>query len=447
MRLTWLTGLTAAGLLVVSGGSLVQAAEASSAAGDSRAIEEIVDVLRDNGLINDAEKTRLLAKHAAERKSDLPAVAAAATNGWIWSGDMRLRHESFAFDEDDLGNETDNRYRGRYRARIGVKKQFNDTMLFGIRLASGRDDLRSTNESLGGDPDFDPDEIFIDRAFVDFGLTDGKGGGLASKLSGGKVENPYVGKVGKDFLVFDQDINLEGLSFIASFKPDEETTLYLNTGGYIADENSTSSDPKLVAGQLGIASKIAEGLELGFRVSGYGWHSLDDRFATDSAEFGNLNSFTGSPDDTSSTMGEVFTHLKFGGGSDWPIVVFGTAVQNFSADDAVINGFAVDEEDLAWGAGVEFGSSKIVKFGAAYFEIEANSVVAQFTDSDLFDGFTNRKGFVVYLSREIAKSAEFKLSLFQSDSIEDDGLGDGPYATSLANSDRLRLQADLEFGF
>src|SRR5262245_13791456 len=198
MRLTWWTGLAAAGLL----GSLASAAPAwaeASSAGDTRTIEEIVEVLRDNGLINDAEKTRLLAKHAAERKSDLPAVAAAATNGWVWSGDMRLRHESFAFDDDDLGNDADNRYRGRYRARIGVKKQINDNMLFGFRVASGRDDLRSTNESLGGDPDFDPDSIFIDRAYIDFGLTDGKGGGIQSKFVGGKVENPYVGKVGKDF--------------------------------------------------------------------------------------------------------------------------------------------------------------------------------------------------------------------------------------------------------
>jgi hypothetical protein len=447
MRFLWWTGLAAAGLLgAVAGAAPVRANEAASG-NDSRTIEEIVDVLRDNGLINEAEKTRLLAKHAAERKSDLPAVAAAATNGWVWSGDMRLRHESFAFDDDDLGNDTDNRYRGRYRARIGVKKQFNDSMLFGFRLASGTNDLRSTNTSLGGDPDFGPDGIFIDRAFIDFGLTDGKNGGVATKFSGGKVDNPYVGKVGKDFLVFDQDINLEGLSFLASFKPDEETTVYFNTGGYIADENSTSSDPKLIAAQFGAASKVADGVELGFRVSGYEWRSLDGRFIDTASSFGNLANFTDSDRDLNSTMGEVFTHLKLSGSADWPIVVYGTVVKNFDADSAVIDTFAVGEEDLAWGAGIEFGSSKIVKFGVAYFEVEANSVVAQFTDSDLFDGFTNREGFMVYLSREIAKNAEFKLTLFSSDTIEDTGLEDGPFASSLANGDRLRLQADLEFGF
>src|SRR5262245_51911792 len=426
MRLTWWTGLAAAGLL----GSLASAAPAwaeASSAGDTRTIEEIVDVLRDNGLINDAEKTRLLAKHAAERKSDLPAVAAAATNGFVWSGDMRVRYEAFKFDDDELGNDTDNRYRGRYRARLGVKKQFNDSMMFGFRVASGTNDLRSTNTSLGSDNDFGPDSIFIDRAYVDLGLVDDKGNGLASKLAIGKTDNPYVGKVGKDFLVFDQDINLEGLGLISSFKPDEETTVYFNTGAYIAKENATNADPKLIAGQLGVTSKVADGVELGLRASAFEWRSLDDRFVTTASSFGNLPGFIDSPSDARSTMGEVFGHMKLTGSADWPITVYGTMVRNFDADSSVINGIGVGEEDMAWGAGIELGSSKIVKFGVAYFEVEANSVVAQFTDSDLFDGFTNREGFMFYLSREIAKNSEFKLTLFNSDSIEDDA----PFAASL----------------
>lgn len=57
-------------------------------------IEEIVAILRNEGLIDEATQQKLLVKHASEREKK-------HTNGVLegleWSGDLRVRHEAFWF--------------------------------------------------------------------------------------------------------------------------------------------------------------------------------------------------------------------------------------------------------------------------------------------------------------------------------------------------------------
>ena len=136
------------------------------------------------------------------------------------------------------------------------------------------------------------------------------------------------------------------------------------------------------------------------RLSAWEWQSLDTDFIDRATDRGNLPSAF----DTRARLGEVAAFAKITSSDTWPLILYGKYVRNFTADPAVIGGFPVDEEDTAWSSGFEIGSSsRWVELGVGYFHIEADSVVAQFTDSDLMDGFTNRRGWLFYVSKMLVQ--------------------------------------------
>jgi hypothetical protein len=436
------------GTLAASLGSVTPAHAQESR--DASAMQDVLAILKREGMIDEAGEQKILAKHAVEQESSLPRFL----DGLEITGDLRLRYEPQFFDGDALGNEADNRYRFRYRARFGVTKKINDRVKVGFRLASGASDLRSTNTSFGegADDEFTPDGIFFDRAFVELVLQDDRR--MQTKLIAGKVANPFVGKVGPDFVVFDNDINMEGAHLTTSFNLGENTKIHATLGSFVIDEVAAEGDPSLYGGQLGFETKSGA-LSLGIRASTYQYRSLDSNrglaparipaFQSRAFASGNLSSAF---DDGKVRMGETFAYAQFGMSEAFPLLVYATAVKNFTADSQIINGIDVDEEDMAYGFGFELGSaSRFVKLGIGYFRVEANSVIAQFTDSDLFDGFTNRQGFVLYASRKMGQNTEFRLTAFDSDDIEDEGRAGGPFAPSLANADRQRVQADVIFSY
>jgi hypothetical protein len=408
---------------------------------ESATVEEILGILLDRGLIDEADHTKLIRKHRQEQKGQKTGLAR-LTDGVEWSGDLRLRYEAFYYDDDSFGGDRDNRYRFRYRARFGFKKKINDWLAVGLRLASGTDDQRSTNRTLGDDEDFDPDPIFIDRAFAIVKLPEVAG--IESKVRAGKVANPFFWKHGKDLIVWDGDINPEGAVLVASRPLSENTHVFANLGAFIVDENDTTSDPKVFAFQVGGEHRFSEGVEMGVRASGYEWRSLDTDFVTRAATWGNLASAF----DGKARIGEASAFIGFEPHPSWPVKTYGTVVRNFTADSAILGGVPVGEEDSAWGAGIEVGNaSRVAKFGFGYFHVEANSVIAQFTDSDLFDGFTNHRGWLVYASRKIAPGVEVKMTFLDSDSIKNSGAAGGPFGASSTDADRKRLQTDLMVNF
>jgi hypothetical protein len=410
-------------------------------------LEEVLQILAERGIIDETQHARLVAK-AQSGEGGSHDVAAQLLDGFEWSGDLRLRYETFWYDKDSSGEDRDNRYRFRYRARLGFKKKLTDRFKVAMRLASGTHDPtsdpdrarenRTTNVTLGDEEDFDYDPIYIDRVYAEFLLPETSG--IASKLHGGKIPNPFIWKHGKDFLVWDKDVNPEGFAFMAQRPLSERTRLFFNVGYFIADENATSKDPKVTAAQLGGTTRLSDDIEVGLRFSAYEWRSLDDDFVTRAGARGNLPSAF----DGGATIGDVGAFARFTSWDAWPLELYGTFVKNFEADSATIGGISVDEEDEALGLGFELGSSKKwVKLGVGYFRLEANSVIAQFTDSDLFDGLTNRRGWLLYASRRLAPGVELKLEFFDSDSIKNST----PFQTSVGNGDRKRFRTDIQFKY
>lgn len=410
---------------------------AAAAEQTDAAVEEIIAVLRDRGLIDAEQHDRLLAKHRAARR-DAPGVGSALTEGWEWSGDLRLRYEGFRFDRDATGSERTNRYRARYRARLALGRQVNDWLRVGLRLASGDSNPRSTNKTLGSSADFDRDAIAIDRAWAELALPDA--GAIESSLRIGKFSNPFTWSHGKDLLTWDGDLNPEGVAWVARRPLGEDAEVFGRVAVLAVEERSTDADPKLFGVQLGGTGRVAGGLELGLRISGYEWRSLGPRFIGDATAFGNLTTAF----DGRARIGSLTGFARLTRSERWPLLLFAAAARNFGADRAVLSGVSVDEEDLAWGVGVEAGSAKrTAKLGLAYYRMEANAVVAQFTDSDVLDGVTNRKGWYFYASRKLWPATEVKLEVFDGEEIEDDGGALGPFVESIRDADRTRFRTDF----
>ena len=422
------------------------AAGGARAAEDASVVQEVLGILKQRGLVDQEEYERLALKNASYEKKQAQGFLSKIQ----WSGDMRLRLEDFWYDDDDFDTDQPDRDRFRYRLRIGALAPINDYVDAGFRLASGENDLRSTNQSAGrSDEDFDPDSIFIDQAFVTFKAPKdwmGEGGHL--KATGGKIANPFLWKNSKDYMLWDNDINPEGGAVQLALKPAEMWTLYANTGYLILDENTSDKDPHLLGVQGGFDLAATEQTLLGARATWYEWHSLDSAFfgrgidntgGETSQAGGNLPG--GLTDDGSFGAGELAAYLRWAGIEDWPVQIFGHYAQNFDAEAVA----GADEEDTGWGGGIEVGDKKkYVMLGAGYYELEANFWPSQFTDSDLFDGFTNRKGWTFYVARQLFTNTELNLTLFRSVEIEDDR---PTYDDSLVNADRFRLQTDIVVKF
>jgi len=353
-----------------------------------------------------------------------------------WSGDLRLRQENLWYEPDPLGDDRSDRARFRYRLRVGAVAPINDYVTAGFRLATSEDNnIRSENQSVGQDePDFNFDGIFIDQAYLDFKAPKGwLGESFSLDLIGGKMANPFLWKNGKDSLLWDNDIAPEGGAIVFTTRPTEQWSFFANTGYFVDQENSTAGDPHVLGLQGGFAVTPAEATEIGGRASFYSWDSLDQAFFDRGEDFGNL---PGGLEDSFS-VGELATYFRYAGFEGWPLLVFGQFAQNFDAEDTPGAG----SEDAGWGVGVEVGDSKKwVLLGAGYYREEANFWPAQLTDSDRFDGFTNRKGWTLYGTRQLFANTDLILTLFNSDAIDDDV---PPFGESVPDSDRYRLDADI----
>ena len=143
----------------------------------------------------------------------------------------------------------------------------------------------------------------------------------------------------------------------------------------------------------------------------------------------------------------------------WPITLLFDFSQNLSASSSFITytatappltfipfpgTYTTGPEGTAWMAAMSIGDTKeILRFRMLYAWLEANAFPAQFVDSDLFDQFTNRRGWVWDFSKHVFTNTEASLTLFYSDPIKTNLA----YQNSLYGSRRFRMQANLVWSF
>ncbi len=440
-----------------------QAAETETV-GD-KTIDELIAELEKRGVVQPAaqeqEGTPPVSPEGEEEGDKLLARLLAWFDRIDFYGDFRSRFEGFVFNEDALGNDPKDIYSWRYRLRFGVKTDINDYFDAAFQLATGPD-ARSGNQTLGSGVDFDPDDIFVDQAYLTltpFGARD-LPMDQSAHVRFGKVPNPFISKKGDDLILFDVDIQPEGIAIQYGLSPWDCLDLNLDLAYFLVEAIPVrSADPHLLALQLEKTWKPMDDLTIGLADSFYFYRNLDqdffDRgsFAAKGFGAGGGNVPGGLSDRNTVHIMDYRAYVQYKGIDDWPVTVFGNFVKNLSAENT--SGFGASKEDLAWSAGLEVGDKKKwVQMSAAYFQVEANAVPANFVDSDLFDARTNGEGWHFKLARQIFKNTDLKADLFLSDALDHDlygpttsagGPDDPPtfFDDAVENHDRLRFRIDV----
>jgi hypothetical protein len=178
----------------------------------------------------------------------------------------------------------------------------------------------------------------------------------------------------------------------------------------------------VLAYQLGTYAKPHEWVRMGLRGSYYDYRNLSIRDAFILADLGNggdailQNPAFSELDLTSEfwqrpraagriTQGVLDAFITFTPfGEKWPITPFAQYTTLLSAGT----------EPDGWGFGIEIGTPDVLQLRAMWAQLDRNSTVALFTDSDLFDGYTNAKGWYISVARKLSDHVTLKLSYYSA---------------------------------
>lgn len=343
----------------------------------------------------------------------LAAQQAAAQESWkddfSFSGDLRPRYEYIDSEEATV------RPRERFRVRLGAAMEVNQNVEVIVRLASGGDNPVSTNESFDGG--FTRKPIGIDLAYADWTINEDV------HLLVGKVRNP-LHRAGGHALIWDSDLNPEGVA--VSY---ESGILSGTAGTYFVEERSSMDDSMLLAVQGGVKFDVGSAGELS---AGLGYHAYTEMKGNQPLWLG--VPFGNSVDEDGNLLydyrqvevyGEFATSI-----GELPVSFFANYVKNTEVDDNDIG--------YAFGAKVgKAGEPGTWQASWAWQELQADAVVALFTDSDFGGGGTDSRGHTIKARYALADNWAVGGTLF----VNEVNLASG------MPKDYTRLQVDLEFDF
>lgn len=394
----------------------------ASAAVDAKLLE----MLKANGSITAAQHAELQAELAKEQKETAAQKTAAAKFeekiAWAtktqFKGDIRLRQEVVSTEGGTADAEDENRQ--RIRMRLGAYSQINPEVDVGIRIASGSNDRRSTNQTMNGY--FTKKSIWMDQAYIDFHPDAVKN----LHLIGGKMPQPWVSVAD---VIWDGDINPEGLA--ATYKTAlGGAELFGSAGYYNLDDNVDGEgvefrhDSQMYTGQLGV--KFAPADKVGVTLGGSVYSFDNDKVDTAAGQTNALMAFGNTTSEFQ--LWEGFGQVDFTGLA-MPLSLYG---------QYVVNADAGDSEDTAWLLGFKTGYEKI-KFDYNYRDVQRNAVVSIFTDSDFATGVTGSRGHKFKLGYDISKNFAVGAAYFMT---ETDSIAGFPVNT---NTDTLQVDLEAKF--
>jgi hypothetical protein len=331
------------------------------------------------------------------------------SNRLEFSGDLRYRHETI---NDDASPE---RNRHRIRARFNVGADLGDDLAVGITLATGGSNPVSANQSLDGG--FTRKDIGFDRAFFAWDINE------ELTLRGGKMGNPMY-RPGGNHLIFDSDLNPEGMAL--SY---DRGNIFANIGGFWVEERGGTEDAILYALQGGYRTMINDGAELTVGASIYNYQNTQgfEPFYLGEAQGNSVDGAGNLLVDFD--LAELFAQVEFEVGGE-PLRLFVDYVKNTAAD-SLDTGSALG---FRWRSASNPGDWEI---GWAYEDLEADAVIATFTDSDFIGGGTDGKGHIFRGAYRLRSNVRLNGTYF----LNERGAAAGN------ERDYRRLQLDINFMF
>ncbi len=399
-------------------------------------------------------------------------------------GDIRLRYESRSGDQDAgtrtasgglsaAGGQTVDRW--RYAVRIGLRGDLTDKWYYGLRLETNSNP-RSTWVTFGGETQTgtngtnkvpfakDQDTIAVGWAYMGYKPT----GWL--DVTAGKMPNPmFTIRAGGMGMVWDPDINPEGLSEKLSFALNDRWTLFGNFGQFVYADVGTDStrnnlgfsseDGYLLAWQAGVNWKFAadSAAKLGVTWYNYQGNLPTSTVTTVPQTLG--GPFSGQPGGNQIGINNLsildvpfeltfpLFHLPWTFSADW------TMNMDSSARAAAAGQGAYGNQNKAWLVGLKAGGLKKKgdwEAGLYYAHMEQFALDPNLVDSDFFDARLNMQGWWVAGSYNITNAIFTTLRYGQATRINST-LGTGGTPDSLAALNPLDnyklLQVDLGFRF
>ncbi|WP_223462087.1 MULTISPECIES: putative porin [unclassified Pseudomonas] len=430
------------------GGLLLAMSVPASAAVDAK----LLDMLKANGSITNAQYSELQAELARDQKDQQIArqaqqetneqIAATAKKteslstfdqklAWAaktqFKGDVRFREETVH--NDGVPNNKD-QDRQRIRARLGAYSEINPQVDTGIRIATGsNDDPRSTNQDLNNY--FDKKQIWLDQGYIDYHPDAIKN----LHLVGGKMPQQWV-SMGD--IIWDSDINPEGLAVTYKYPLSGSTELFGSAGHYTLKDNVDGEgvqfkhDLRLYAGQLGGRFAITDSMKMTLGGSIY---SYDNDSSSACPTSGTVSTpcalaINGNSPNETFKLYEGFGQLDFTN-LPVPLSLYGQYVNNTDASN---------DQDTGWLAGVK---SKLYGFNVDYNyrDVQRNAVVGAFTDSDFANGFTGSRGSKLKVSYDLDKNFALGATYFMATSDQTNA------NINKKDSDINTLQLDAEAKF
>ncbi len=373
-------------------------------------VNGLIDKLVEKNILSPSEAKDLLDEVKKEEASRANVVPS-----WVekikWSGDLRLRHDTQWRDEED---DNYHRNRERFRLRLKMEAKTSDHTKVGVRLASGSGYQNTTNQSF--DDHARGKNIFIDQAYLNWQATD------FLKIAAGKHSNPLC----TSSLVWDPDVNPEGLSESFNFHVNDNTKLFINLGQWMVEElneKGFDTDPTLLTCQIGGDFEIAEDVGLTLAAAYYDFVHIED-LEWDAGDLKDKEVFLGYNNQHGQQMifdkrgnlrnefkcVEIGAKLKMKDLLPVPVSLFGSYIKNLDqdiddltrhgvnpgdSDPADLLAYGSDDRDEGYQVGFDVGNKK--KKGDLYFKylyqlLEDYAFPAVFVDSDFHGGGTNNKG-------------------------------------------------------
>ncbi len=383
---------------------------AQSFAGEGEEYEVLVNELVKEKVITPEQADSIKAKvaeaqqKAAEKgkKFELPKELE-----WLkrlkFSGDLRVRYQL------DKTENIDQRHRGRYRFRFGVDAKITDNINLLAGLATGGTDPRSTNQTI--DNTFERPDIRFDYGYGQYKPFPW----LTAKV--GRIKGvPFW--VPSD-LLWDTDINPDGgaLQLEYTFLKADTFTLggFFNTGFFILDEISDTSDPFMYVFQPGVNVKFND-FSLKGAVTYYGFERVKDRFLNNGS---GTNTTRPSPTrlrynyDSPGLGAELGYEKPFGLAFIPYVALLGEYIYN---PDPSRNGDG-------YAVGMKVGHKKVEEQGSwsaryLYRFLERDAWLDTFPDSDALGGRTNARGHEVELQYGLFKHVSLGADYYYMEPIK-----------------------------
>ena len=427
---------------------------AAKAPSDVVRVPYVPQLVRDQ--IRDEVKRDVLAQAKTERWGDPGALP-----DWLsrvtWSGDLRVRAESDFFQSGNYPfvpnyvainqagnlngantylNTTTDRRRWLLRARLGMNAQVSDTMKVGVRLSSGTTTSPvSTNSTLGSYEN--RSAVVLDQAYFDYQPA------KWLQVQGGKMPNPWL----STDLVWDDDINFDGLATIFSRNVREGLRSFATVGAFPVQEvDISTSDKWLYAGQIGFDYHGSNAHRARLGIAYYGYKNitgvvnapgsnLTDYTAPVFAQKGNTYFNIADPSNNQRTiLGLASDYKLIDVTGIFDIANFGRTRVSFTGDYVKNIGFdknkilqrsnlVVANRNVGYLGRITVGVPEIKarndwQVFSTYRYLEGDAVPDAFTDSDFHLGGTNAKGWILGANYGIERNTWLTLKWLSADEID-----------------------------